>query len=251
MYVDLDLDCSTNSRFLSISFVISLFPYLAVKVEELGRVVCNICNIVPGGIVCFFPSYDYEKLVLAAWERSGVLAKIQLKKKVLTEPKRSGLADQVLSEYADCIKRCKAWQGHLTGAILMCVVGGKMSEGINFSDDLGRCIVMVGLPFPNINSPELKEKMSYLNANFPKDQDGRQAGQVHYENLCMKAVNQSIGRAIRHRDDYASILLLDQRYLRANIISKLPNWISKHLQKAEKFPLLMQSMPKFFSLHKK
>ncbi|RUS73449.1 hypothetical protein EGW08_018786 [Elysia chlorotica] len=219
-------------------------------IEELGRVLSNVCNVVPGGVVCFFPSYDYEKLVISAWEKSGVLAKIQLKKKVLREPKRSGLADQVLTEYSDCIKRCMSWQGSITGAVLMCVVGGKMSEGINFSDDLGRCIVMVGLPFPNINSPELKEKMNYLNANFQKDQDGRQAGQVHYENLCMKAVNQSIGRAIRHKNDYASILLLDQRYLRGNIINKLPAWISKHLQKAERFPLLMQSLPKFFSLHK-
>ena len=26
--------------------------------------------------------------------------------------------------------------------------------------------MMVGMPYPNINSPELKEKMDYLNANF-------------------------------------------------------------------------------------
>jgi Rad3-related DNA helicase len=25
---------------------------------------------------------------------------------------------------------------------------------------------MVGMPYPNIKSPELKEKMDYLNANF-------------------------------------------------------------------------------------
>ena len=84
---------------------------------------------------------------------------------------------------------------------------------------------MVGLPFPNSKSPELKEKMDYLNANVAKGEDGRGAGQVHYENLCMKAVNQSIGRAIRHKGDYASIVLLDHRYSRASIKNQLPGWI--------------------------
>lgn len=49
---------------------------------------------------------------------------------------------------------------------------------ILFSDALGRCVVMVGLPFPNIMSPELKERMDYLDGNAARSEDGRSAGQV-------------------------------------------------------------------------
>ena len=87
-----------------------------------------------------------------------------------------------------------------------------MSEGINFSDDLGRCVVMIGLPYPNLYSPELKEKMKYLDRTV-QSLDGRTAGEIHYDNLCMKAVNQSVGRAIRHINDYSAILFVDHRYV--------------------------------------
>jgi chromosome transmission fidelity protein 1 len=38
--------------------------------------------IVPGGVVCFFPSYEYEKKVYTHWEKVGLLSKITRKKKV-------------------------------------------------------------------------------------------------------------------------------------------------------------------------
>ena len=37
---------------------------------------------------------------------------------------------------------------------------------------------MVGLPYPNLHSPELKEKMNFLNRTVLPDQEGKQAGQV-------------------------------------------------------------------------
>lgn len=220
--------------------------------NELGLLLSNICQSVPGGVVCFFPSYDYQRIVYSHWEKSGALLRIGHKKRVFQEPKKASQVDHILAEYSSCIQRSQAMSvGSLTGAILFCVVGGKMSEGINFSDELGRCVVMVGMPYPNIKSPELQEKMDYLNANFKVSKDGRKPGQVHYENLCMKAVNQSIGRAIRHRGDYASILLLDKRYGRPNVVSKLPSWIGKDLHRMEKYGSVVAAVSKFFTSKKK
>jgi chromosome transmission fidelity protein 1 len=83
---------------------------------------------------------------------------------------------------------------------MLAVVGAKLSEGLNFSDDLARAVVVVGLPFANIGSVELKERMRYVKAleeKLPSASDAvsssRDAGMELYENLCMKAVNQSIG----------------------------------------------------------
>ena len=117
-----------------------------------------------------------------------------------------------------------------------------MSEGINFSDDLGRCVVMLGLPYANIMSPELKEKMNYY-----EKQQGSGKGRFYYENLCMKAVNQSIGRAIRHQSDYSCILLLDYRYCeKKNIQQSLPKWISDKLQVHNNYNQVQQIVSKFF-----
>lgn len=50
--------------------------------EETGRILCNLCNVVPGGIVCFFPSYEYEKQVYVHWGKTGLLTRLAAKKKV-------------------------------------------------------------------------------------------------------------------------------------------------------------------------
>ncbi|XP_053321462.1 ATP-dependent DNA helicase DDX11 [Spea bombifrons] len=222
---------------------------LPEMMDETGRVLTNLCNVVPGGIVCFFPSYEYQKKVQGHWEKTGLLKRLAAKKKIYQEPKKASQVDQVLAEYSRCIKNCGQSGGPLTGALLFSVVGGKMSEGINFSDDLGRCVVMVGMPYPNVRSPELQEKMSYLDHTLPKT-NGVSAGRVLVENLCMKAVNQSIGRAIRHRGDYASIVLLDHRYSRPAILGKLPQWIRSSTQVKPAFGAAFAAVRKFFQQKK-
>lgn len=112
---------------------------------------------------------------------------------------------------------------------------------------------MIGLPFPNIKSAEWEAKLrhvedvAYNSYRPPESSSGlteaatdsrrkehsKQAGREFYENACMRAVNQSIGRAIRHREDYASIILIDRRYASTRIQAKLPGWIREGMQKVD------------------
>ncbi|KAK8608456.1 hypothetical protein V6N13_023879 [Hibiscus sabdariffa] len=232
----------------------------STMIEELGLLLCNLATVVPEGTVVFFSSFEYEGQVYNAWKTSGILERIMKRKHVFREPRKSTEIEVILKEYKEAIGN----PAPKSGAILLAVVGGKISEGINFSDGMGRCIVMVGLPYPSPSDIELLERVKHIeglgDSSFTKSlklstneefyggdvQSGfsilkscRRRGREYYENLCMKAVNQSIGRAIRHVNDYAAILLVDIRYASdsskrsfSHPSSKLPQWIKDRLVSA-------------------
>ncbi|KAK8124129.1 helicase C-terminal domain-containing protein [Apiospora kogelbergensis] len=274
-------------------------------VHELGIAILNICTAVPDGVVVFFPSYGYLEEVVAAWGGGGgadsapsqqqqqnntttppsVWARLQSKKAVFRESK-GGSSDDVLSQYSEAIlgtndpAKPPSNQPKRGGALLLSVVGGKMSEGINFSDRLGRCVVIVGLPYPNINSPDWKARIEYIETTTAsrllatvEDETSseqrplpppiskadatakaKEAARDFYENACMRAVNQSIGRAIRHKGDYAAIVLLDRRFGAERIRRKLPGWIRGGMVEGSEGGTLGQLMGKlngFFREKKK
>jgi hypothetical protein len=55
-----------------------------------------------------------------------------------------------------------------------------------------------------------------------------------------------VGRAIRHRADWAALILIDQRYGTPRIRSKLPGWIGTELEVAEKFGDAIRHLGEFF-----
>lgn len=108
--------------------------------DELGRILFNFSKIVPGGIVVFFPSYKLEATIVNRWRDTAQYQNLEKQKKIFREPKRTDESDRILKQYSDVCKS-KEILGHShcnSGAILLSVVGGKMSEGINFSDELAR-----------------------------------------------------------------------------------------------------------------
>ncbi|KRX24523.1 putative ATP-dependent RNA helicase DDX11-like protein 8 [Trichinella nelsoni] len=216
--------------------------------QELGNCLVQLSKIIPGGIVCFLPSYNYEETVFQYLKKSGLLQELAVKKEIFREPKTASDVNSVLSKYADVVMKFGTNNNsEKNGAFLFAVVGGKMSEGINFSDALARCVIMVGLPYPDITSSEMKIKMKYLDEHVSNKNSAINAGREFYENICFKAVNQSIGRAIRHKDDYSAIIFLDSRYRNRKLWSKFSSWIRHLIIEADSFSTASNSLKKFYS----
>jgi chromosome transmission fidelity protein 1 len=185
---------------------------------RIGMALQQIAKHVQGGLIVFFPSYGYLEDVLRAWKEDTVMATLEQLRPVFSDG-RTRQAEDVFRAYSETIS-------NKGSAILLSVIGGKLSEGINFADDLGRCVVVVGLPYPNLQTPGWRAKVEYLDKKTTSHSSARgQAGREHAENVCMRSVNQAIGRVIRHKNDWASILLLDARYGDNRIQTKLPGWI--------------------------
>jgi len=220
-------------------------------IDDLGAGLLSMCHAIPDGVVVFFPSYAYLEHVAKRWQvrtgsRKSIWDRLAETKAIFRESKENRSVEDTLQQYSSAIDKGE-------GGLLLSVVGGKMSEGINFSDRLGRAVIVVGLPYPNIHSPEWVAKIAYAE-KVVVDQgggvaDAKAAGRDLYENSCMRAVNQSIGRAIRHQNDYACILLLDRRYSSNRIKEKLPGWIRQGLRQSttrEPFTEIVNSLRVFF-----
>ena len=60
-----------------------------------------------------------------------------------------------------------------SGAILMGVCRGRISEGLDFSDKAARCVIVVGIPFPSISEPRVILKREYLDERINSERRRR------------------------------------------------------------------------------
>ena len=85
---------------------------------------------------------------------------------------------------------CKACENG-RGAILLSVARGKVSEGIDFSNHLGRCIIMIGIPYVYTLSSVLRARLDYLREMYQiKENDF-----LTFD--AMRHAAQCVGRALR------------------------------------------------------
>jgi len=207
--------------------------------DTLGNIIIDYCRLIPQGILCFFSSYIMLDKIVQRWHDTGTYKLLQDIKHIIQEPR---LSDKRFKKTLD------DYQSHAQtpkGAIFLAVCRGKISEGLDFGDYNARGVLIIGLPFPNIKNLKITLKKQY-NSLKSKESKDFLSGDAWYNLQAFRAVNQAVGRCIRHKEDYGSIVLIDERFSRPEAIASLSKWIRMNLKTCSFFEQSIEGLTGFF-----
>ncbi|KAL9617092.1 MAG: hypothetical protein Q9160_008082 [Pyrenula sp. 1 TL-2023] len=187
-------------------------------VRNYGSLLIEFSKITPDGIVVFFPSYLYMESIISMWNGAGVLDRLWNYKIVVVETPDAQETSLALENY-----RTACCNG--SGAILLCVARGKVSEGIDFDHHYGRTVLCLGAPFQYTESRILKARLEFLRENYRI----RETDFLSFD--AMRHAAQCLGRVLRGKDDYGIMVLADRRFQRKR--TQLPRWINEAMKEGQ------------------
>ncbi|OVA13874.1 Helicase-like [Macleaya cordata] len=220
--------------------------------QELGNAIANFARIVPNGLLVFFPSYYLMDQCIGCWKDMGhasstnsstIWERICKYKQPVVEPKQSSLFSSSIEDYMTKLKDTST-----SGAVFFAVCRGKVSEGLDFADHAGRAVVITGLPFPMRNDPKIRLKREFLDQQALSQTKEQKVltGEEWYSQQESRAVNQAVGRVIRHRHDYGAIIFSDERFAHSNRQSQISLWLQPHIKCYSKFGEVVFTLTRFF-----
>ena len=171
-------DINTSYRMLASDF--NMLEKIKVKIRR-------IVNHFDGNIALFFPSY---KLL------NSTLDDFNVKKPVYRE--YQSMNQEELMSTVESFKSER-------GAILAGVMGGRLSEGIDYPDTTLEMAIIVGIPYP---SPGARQEalQHYYDIKF----DGR-GWKFAVESPAVRKLLQAAGRVVRSETDKGLIVIADNR----------------------------------------
>jgi len=124
-------------------------------------------------------------------------------KVVVREPKFSNEFTNAINLYMDAIQ-----DKNTNGALFLCVCKGKVSEGMDFADEQARAVIVIGIPFPTMFDVKVKLKKEYNDKKRRENPSSNTIfGREWYELEGYRAVNQALGRCLRHRIQQLSFFI--------------------------------------------
>lgn len=159
-----------------------------------ARAIEQVVGLLKGGILCFFPSYNFLNNVVERGFRSSTL------ETVFVEERSSRANEQKLKSFQRAVQA-------KSSAIFCAVIGGKVAEGTDLPQELSRGIIVCGIPFLPTRDPLVRLRKDYYNEKSSR------LGDAWYLRESIRRAAQALGRGWRGKTDYAVGFLLDSRYL--------------------------------------
>lgn len=218
--------------------------------DDIGESLCKIVETVPFGVLCFLPSYSSIDKLVTRWKLTGLYDRLARRKMIHCEPRGSDKHEfeATIGSFYKKIDNVKDSVDELgrDGALFFAVFRGKVSEGIDFTDNYCRAVVTVGIPFPAIKDIEVKFKKEYNDKR--KCHVGNTdllSGSDWYSAQAFRAINQALGRCIRHKNDWGAIILLEDRFQSSRNIQSLSKWVRNQLRVHPGFPQAIMELNHF------
>jgi Rad3-related DNA helicase len=107
--------------------------------------------------------------------------------------------------------------------VLYGVMGAKLSEGMDYPDNILKCVVAVGLPYATWDAYQ-ESLVHYLDQQFPC------SGRTYaYLTPAILRLVQTCGRVHRSARDVGCIVILDERVTQPYIKHQLPSYYQKEM----------------------
>ena len=231
----LGLDHKCRSLKLESSFPpdrlqVNICSYVDTRYRQRDSYIGQICATIercytarPGNYLVFFSSYAFMQKVHDYFEKhyAGIETMVQVR--AASDQQRV----EFLSHYFD-----------RTNKLGFAIMGGVFAEGIDYPGSalIGTIIVGVGMPQANTQQQLIQKDFDAMQLN---------GFDFAYRFPGLTRVQQSAGRVIRSDTDYGVIILLDQRFQRADYRQCFPpHWQTQHCLD---FDSLKQSLIQFWS----
>ena len=174
-----------NRRIFYVGGITTKYYMADSMVEKIASYIENICNSIHRNMLVFFPSYSIME---------RFIDKINVERKLYVEEKNG-----VQSELMDKIEEFK-----LNGGIFFSVMGGKISEGMDFPSEELEVVVIVGIPYPPPSARQHALQIYY-------DKKYGNGWKYAFEAPAVRKTLQAIGRLIRKESDKGVAIILDER----------------------------------------
>ena len=195
-----------NRPVLIASDVTSKYTERESSMESILNHIGAVIKNTKGNVAIFTPSYSMLDQVYEHFNNSWSFSKTILKEE-------RGMSTRRVKTLIDRLYT----QRDMGGSMLFGVLSGKLSEGVDYSDNVLNALVCIGLPLPPPSA-----RQDALLDYYKKKFDRNRAWKYASLQPAVNSILQALGRPIRKKEDRAIVVLLEKRLLEGRVSSCMP-----------------------------